>query len=384
MAAHNDEDDGDCEQSTYESKVATHISLEEQKLKQLNKDLNAAVSQAEKEKAFRECLVSISDQKTSEFLHSPNEKCHEKWEAFRNQFSVILSSLAKKHGCMHIIVEELDKSWVDEMQLGSGLRMQPLDEIMCANCIPTLTGNCVTACEKRGMMACSGCHLVKYCSQTCQKKHWPVHKIDCKSRYAETDWLEGSMYDTTAEDASGEEMSQIVDRRFHSKAIQFPSSASSLPTPCSACLAESGDLSDMVHTILSVPDGYKGEITLHLNHPSSSIAFCNLLSLLAMGILGELSCDMLIQLWYSVAMTSEQMLNFFKMLNKLVEDSERKVTKGPYCASLPKLSQVMFTVDLEMKQWLVILTEYTFERSRDIVKCMEDRSKHLFSPQGKQ
>ena len=380
--AHDDEDDDVCVRSTYESKVATYLSLREQKRKQLNKDLNAAASQAQKEEVFREYLVSISLEKIDEFIFSSEGRCNEKWVASRNKE---LFNLANKHECKHIL-EEYCRSQVAKMQPGSGLRMQPLDEIMCANCTPKIgspTSYSVAMCEKRGMMDCSeGCHLVKYCSQRCQKEHFPAHIVDCKSRYAETAWLKGSKYDTTAEDASGEP--QIMDRRFHSKAIRFPSSATSLPTPCSACLAESGDLSDMVHTILSVPDGYEGEITLHLNHASPNIAFRNLLSLLAMGTLGELSCDMLIQLWYSVAMTYDQMTIINEMLRKLVEASDGRVMKSPYCASLSKLPYIMLTVDLDLKHWVVMLTENRLESSRHIGKCMEDRDKHLFSSQGKQ
>ena len=360
-----------------ESKVATYISLREQNWKQLSKDLNAAASQAEKEEVFREYLAN---EKTGNFIFSFTGECNEKCEDARNKDAVVLSTLANKHGCKHIL-EECDQLVVDKMQPGSGPRMQPLDKIMCANSTPIVTYG-VGKCDKLGKMDCYlGCHLVKYCSQRCQLEHFPKHIGDCKSRYAKKAWLKGSKYDTTAEDASGEPL--IVDRRFHSKVIRFPSSAASLPTPCSACLAESGDLSDMVYTILSVPDGYEGEITLHLNHASPNVAFRNLLSLLAMGTLGELSCDMLIQLWYSVAMTYDQMFIIKKMLDKLLQDSEEKVLKGPYCASLPKLPYIMLTVDLEVKHWFVMFNENTLKSPRHIGKCMEDRIEHLLSPEGK-
>ena len=381
VSAQDDNVDDKCGQRTHESKVATHLSIPEQNWKQLNKALNAAASRAEKEEVFRVYLDSIFDENMGEFMHS-SEGERQKWEASHNQDFVVLSALANKHGCMHIVEGHI-QTQIDKMQPGSGLRMQPLDEIMCANSTPTIK-NGVAVCEKRGTMVCSGCRLVKYCSQRCQKEHWPAHKVDCKSRYAKMAWLEGSKYDTTAEDANAEQMPQIVDRRFNSKAIQFPSSAVSLPMPCSACLAESGDLSDIVHTILSVPDGYEGEVTLHLNHASPNVAFCNLLSLLAMGTLGELSCNMLIQLWYSVAMTDQQMPKISEMCTKLLKDSEGKVMKGPYCASLPKLPQVTLTIDLESKHWFKMLTEnLTWQSPRHIEKCMEDRRKYLFSPQGK-
>ena len=56
--AASDEDSNDCVRSTYESQVATYLSLREQNWQQLNMDLNAAASQAEKEKVFREYLAN--------------------------------------------------------------------------------------------------------------------------------------------------------------------------------------------------------------------------------------------------------------------------------------------------------------------------------------
>ena len=127
-SAYDDEDDDDCVRSTYESKVASYLSLREQKMKQLKKALNTAACQAEKEEVFREYLVSISNKKIGDFIFSPEGECNEKWEATRNQDFVVLSILAKKHGCTHIVDEHF-QSQLDKMQPGSGLRMQPLDEI---------------------------------------------------------------------------------------------------------------------------------------------------------------------------------------------------------------------------------------------------------------
>ena len=112
------------EQSTHESKVAAHLSVSEQNWKQLNKALNAAASQAEKEEVFRVYLDSNSSE-------GEREKC----EAASNQDFVVLSALANKHG-WHIVEEHIQTK-LGETQPGSGLRMQPLDEIMCANSTPT-------------------------------------------------------------------------------------------------------------------------------------------------------------------------------------------------------------------------------------------------------
>jgi tetratricopeptide (TPR) repeat protein len=36
-------------------------------------------------------------------------------------------------------------------------------------------------CTELGKQKCSGCSSVTYCSQACQKKHWPLHKTICKA-----------------------------------------------------------------------------------------------------------------------------------------------------------------------------------------------------------
>ena len=35
-----------------------------------------------------------------------------------------------------------------------------------------------------GLKTCNACKDVKYCSVTCQRRHWPSHKIECKQRAA--------------------------------------------------------------------------------------------------------------------------------------------------------------------------------------------------------
>ncbi|KAJ2902834.1 uncharacterized protein MKZ38_000028 [Zalerion maritima] len=41
--------------------------------------------------------------------------------------------------------------------------------------------NCVLCLKAGNVKACTGCRSVKYCSRTCQKTDWPVHKLLCCS-----------------------------------------------------------------------------------------------------------------------------------------------------------------------------------------------------------
>ena len=39
----------------------------------------------------------------------------------------------------------------------------------------------ISTCKNEGSLRCSNCRTVCYCSAVCQKKHWPQHKLTCKT-----------------------------------------------------------------------------------------------------------------------------------------------------------------------------------------------------------
>jgi hypothetical protein len=50
-----------------------------------------------------------------------------------------------------------------------------VSETHLATCVPGLCATCALPCYRQ----CSGCHRVPYCSVTCQKTNWPVHRVEC-------------------------------------------------------------------------------------------------------------------------------------------------------------------------------------------------------------
>src|SRR5260221_10863486 len=41
---------------------------------------------------------------------------------------------------------------------------------------------CANSSTTHTLFYCSGCRNVRYCSKECQKKHWPEHKEECKTK----------------------------------------------------------------------------------------------------------------------------------------------------------------------------------------------------------
>ena len=56
---------------------------------------------------------------------------------------------------------------------------EPETDLMCC-------ASCGTAeVDDIQLRKCTACHLVRYCSVKCQRKHWRQHKQNCKERAAE-------------------------------------------------------------------------------------------------------------------------------------------------------------------------------------------------------
>ena len=49
------------------------------------------------------------------------------------------------------------------------------------------SARCCAECGKEGSVSlktCKACMSVRYCNASCQRKHWPKHKVPCKERAA--------------------------------------------------------------------------------------------------------------------------------------------------------------------------------------------------------
>lgn len=84
----------------------------------------------------------------------------------------VFYDFAGKHGLHEYFTQSL-LNGVNDPPLKYGTpHSTPLNKLLCSN--HDLNKNIF--CENTPTMACSGCHLVVYCSKSCQVSHWKNHK----------------------------------------------------------------------------------------------------------------------------------------------------------------------------------------------------------------
>ena len=60
------------------------------------------------------------------------------------------------------------------------MSVRPISTSAPASSTQFTCAHCDTTSEK--MQRCSRCHFAHYCNTTCQRAHWPQHKLQCKTR----------------------------------------------------------------------------------------------------------------------------------------------------------------------------------------------------------
>lgn len=76
--------------------------------------------------------------------------------------------------------EPMDRAIRSIARLHNALRVNvsTIDEI----CAAPITKQCVVCkADNVALMVCSRCNAVRYCSQACQRTHWPAHRIECST-----------------------------------------------------------------------------------------------------------------------------------------------------------------------------------------------------------
>ncbi|PQE03580.1 MYND finger family protein [Rutstroemia sp. NJR-2017a BVV2] len=199
----------------------------------------------------------------------------------------------------------------------------------------------------------------KYCSNACQGAHWPIHKNDCKSPLMKTTWR--PQYDiekrTPAfiDQNSTPESSSTPSERYgmmkylwgnvpaidvvkysKNEGLNIPEELHFLATSCSDTEAEltifeaSGDIRNIIKTLVSLPDTYNGRCEVVINDRDFDIVARNIILLLIALIFDPIeAADMMLHVWYSAFITESTIENLHDRVLPLFEDVCSKIRSRP-------------------------------------------------------
>lgn len=213
-------------------------------------------------------------------------------------------------------------------RVGSGVEGQPLTSLTCANIDVTRH----RICQNAAVSACGRCHLVSYCGRECQKEHWPVHKQDCKSSLAEV-WeplwkREGRMPKWIGPVQNPPTPSEHLWGNTLAVSLLGPPGSEAVRrllengNEARLCFVASGDLRNVVETVVALPAGYVGAVHIFINDFNPKIVVRNFMLLFILSQLGESGVDLVIALWYSLAITEQQQLALSVLVRRLKEAVE--------------------------------------------------------------
>ncbi|KZT23891.1 hypothetical protein NEOLEDRAFT_1068587 [Neolentinus lepideus HHB14362 ss-1] len=243
------------------------------------------------------------------------------------------------------------------------------DRLLCAN----VDVNTRKTCRNDGTKTCSNCKLVSYCSQACQKKHWPIHKRDCKDPLLTNDWRPvwerenrspAWMDDNNASDAQGPSPFMLglhlwgnipaidlvnLDNNEKDHSVDF-----SL-----ACVA-SGDLRNVVRTVNALPDDYSGRLTIVLNDRDHVVVMRNLALICTLGTIEDevVAAELALHFWYSVFLPIEYNLRILVILRPLME--QLLLTPSSCKIRLGSSSSMSCDVPHELGRLMVTMLKSTY------------------------
>ncbi|KAL7939876.1 glycosyl hydrolase family 76 domain-containing protein [Trichoderma chlorosporum] len=178
--------------------------------------------------------------------------------------------------------------------------------LICANWSPDSTD-----CKKFGNYTCKGCRLVVYCSSDCQKSHWKLHKVDCKSPLGDETWR--PHWDLENRKPTFESEMEIMILTFSGNkclwgnipaidVLQLGSNeGNDYEKQLNLLFAASGDLRNVIKTIAQVPVSYNKPIGVTINDNDFDVVARNAIILLTALVAENMdeAIDCIIHVWYS-------------------------------------------------------------------------------------
>ncbi|KAF2026715.1 hypothetical protein EK21DRAFT_103059 [Setomelanomma holmii] len=197
----------------------------------------------------------------------------------------------------------------------------------------------VQVCLKDATQACSGCNLVQYCSKDCQVADWRHHKKTCKSPLMKDTWipdwyLTGRKPALISDDVPFAAFGTLKFLWGNMPAleilqIQKNEGVKDDQRNYNLLFAATGDLRNLITTVIGIPDEHKGLCIAVLNDKEFVIVVRNAIMLLvALYFDAETAVPMMIHLWYSallpIAMVSALRLDILPMIEDVCDKTKDK------------------------------------------------------------
>ncbi|KAA1470765.1 hypothetical protein DENSPDRAFT_798192 [Dentipellis sp. KUC8613] len=198
--------------------------------------------------------------------------------------------------------------------LGTGLEKVP--------CAALDHGSGTRNCTRQGTQACANCRLVLYCSKECQRKHWRIHKEDCKDPIRDAGWKPSWLHDRrppSFDSETGFDLNVQMPRLRvdppslpHGTGLwgNLPAydilklSTHELPPnskSCSVLSAASSDLRNLIVTVNALPPDFPQTLSFILNDSNDLRIIRTIIIMLILTSVPDriTAADIALHVWYS-------------------------------------------------------------------------------------
>ncbi|TGO85026.1 hypothetical protein BPOR_0439g00050 [Botrytis porri] len=220
-------------------------------------------------------------------------------------------------------------------------------KVTCANVDQGEDGGGIP-CSNVASKACNGCLLVQYCSKDCQVAHWKPHKKDCKSPFMKKSWRpqwdvekrRPAFIGGNDDPALAEQWVTMVQhgrKKYlwgNVPAIDIIQSCKNegkdFPEQLNLLFAASGDIRNVVKSLVELPIAYEGKCELIINDKDFDIVARNTILLLTALVFDPIeAADIMIHIWYSAFITESSLQKLQEKVLPLIEDVCKKVAGRP-------------------------------------------------------
>ncbi|KIM26482.1 hypothetical protein M408DRAFT_25436 [Serendipita vermifera MAFF 305830] len=308
----------------------------------------------------------------------------------------MIVDLAAEHNLAPQLLARLNTSTLNEPIIEHEPWAVPITFVPCAN----FDAGIYEKCPEVGTRACSGCRLVSYCSQACQRSHWKRHKQDCKHPLNSKDW----------------EPAWVREQRNPIFSIPLQSSTAfnlmsghgpvgmgvhlwgNVPAidvlnlqknegvdyqkDLSLCFAASGDLRNILLTINRIPMDYQGQLSIVMNDLQPRVTFRNLLILSVILEIEDkfLAADIALHLWYSAFMPAEYEVQMLSAAAARIIKSKKQSRSISAESGDTESTRLILNLSDRIRAEFVSLSEQVGSRTPDHASAANELSSVMFAP----